>query len=152
MLVQDFKTIFIKEIDSSNEFYISKLRSIYYLLGNIESLHKMFLIDYELVDTYKDFSEQIKKKIYNEKDKIVIKKFVKNSPLEIELIVNHLSITFEIFSILLEIQEDKNENIKMTIENLIGKNINDDKWKKMIYKMHEINRILRILNLSLNFN
>lgn len=144
------RLILIQDIET--EFFIVDFRKISYLLENIEGLNKLFLIDFEIDERYINRNSVEKKRIYKEEDRITIYKFLKQSPIEINLVLNNISLVSELLILLIENFEDSEINSKLYVERFIQKSLSDNDWFELLRKIKLINKFLRIMSFSISIS
>jgi hypothetical protein len=141
-------TIFLKQLEDKT-LYVTDLRKLSYLMEHLEGLNKFLLVNLELDQEYKNLNLKQKQKRYRLKDRLQISKVAKQSPIEIEVIVNSLQFTIELFLVINDFFEGYELELRMKFEKLINRPLTSDEWKSLLYRYKQVKKFLQFLKITL---
>jgi len=152
--MEERNNILIIKQSNDKELYASDIRNIGYLLNGIESLHKFNLLHSGIYD-WKSLSIKEKKRIYNREYRIKINRIQKNSPIEIELCIKGLFISFELINIFLN-DDEQFEILRSLLVDIPGFNIENNEREEELNKIKSsflsCKKIIKSLGLVFTFN
>lgn len=132
--------------------FSSDIRNLAYLLENLEGLNKVLLVKCGLDPKYQEQNKSQQNKLYRSEDRIQIIRLSKQSPLEIEILFTSLKHSIEIGSIILEMIGQSEGEIRVNLESILHRRISDDEWTGIYLRFKAIEKIMRLLKLTLIIN
>jgi hypothetical protein len=112
------------------ELFISDIRSIGRLLNGIEFYYRNKLFFSKESEEFQNLSLPEKRRLYNKEFRIRVSRINKNSPLEIELVIQHLGAAIEIIDLFFS-EEMQESMLKTVLSRLLSIDFDDENYKKM---------------------
>ena len=112
------------------ELFISDIRSIGHLLNGIEFYYRNKLFFSKESKEFQNLNLPEKRRLYSKEFRIRVSRINKNSPLEIELVIQHLGAAIEIIDLFFS-EEMQESMLKTVLSRLLSIDFDDENYKKM---------------------